>query len=402
MEKIHPKLHFVNNHILVQLSTLERIREYLTVQTDACKTCIKDHETKLQTLSIELANIFDLLRQCTVDTDIVSLNNEHDKTMVSPVTLFDYISDQAIIELQRQADDEIGDIETISNALDNQTKTLSNTIAELASSRDNTLSLSLDEPIFSFTNQKLQAQEAEIEKMADILTSLTNHYDQLGEATRIYQSEKEMFEEIDITVLQDDHEHMPSILDDLRDSLDSVEAINNEIETRMNIYRKIQQELIQLLSQLEQFGSGQADTICDRIVAAEAEIKQHEGNLDSFFKELSNLAEWYRLYASSYNHLLLEIERRRYAQEKQARLQRELTKSFQDSYEDELQERHAWFTQHGQYLPEDLCPFIMDPPSKLLVQLETEQSRLPKLSQSSVKRALAEVHNTIDTNSHQG
>jgi hypothetical protein len=42
---------------------------------------------------------------------------------------------------------------------------------------------------------------------------------------RIYQSEKEMFEEIDITVLQDDHEHMPSILDDLRDSLDSVETI---------------------------------------------------------------------------------------------------------------------------------------------------------------------------------
>jgi hypothetical protein len=68
-------------------------------------------------------------------------------------------------------------------------------------------------------------------------------------------------------------------------------------------------------------------------VAAEAEIKQHEGNLDSFFKELSNLSEWYRLYSSSYSHLLLEIERRRYAQEKQARLQRELTKSFQDSYQ---------------------------------------------------------------------
>jgi hypothetical protein len=132
MEKIHPKLLFVNNHILVQLSTLERIREYLTVQTDACKACIKvaliqttcfmkqslltlyffqDHETKLQTLSIELATIFDLLKQCTVDADIVSVNNEHDKKMESPVTLFDYISDQAIIELQRQADDEIGDIE---------------------------------------------------------------------------------------------------------------------------------------------------------------------------------------------------------------------------------------------------------------------------------------------------
>lgn len=71
----------------------------------------QDHETKLQTLSIELATIFDLLKQCTVDADIVSVNNEHDRKMESPVTLFDYISDQAIIELQRQADDEIGDIE---------------------------------------------------------------------------------------------------------------------------------------------------------------------------------------------------------------------------------------------------------------------------------------------------
>lgn len=40
IEKTWPKILFVHNHILVQLSTLERIREFLTVQADEIRNCI--------------------------------------------------------------------------------------------------------------------------------------------------------------------------------------------------------------------------------------------------------------------------------------------------------------------------------------------------------------------------
>jgi hypothetical protein len=41
----------------------------------------------------------------------------------------------------------------------------------------------------------------------------------------LYQSDPEGREQMDITVLENDHEHIPSILEDLRNSLDIVESI---------------------------------------------------------------------------------------------------------------------------------------------------------------------------------
>lgn len=41
IEKIHPKLRFVDNHIIMQLHSLERMREFLALQTESCKNRIK-------------------------------------------------------------------------------------------------------------------------------------------------------------------------------------------------------------------------------------------------------------------------------------------------------------------------------------------------------------------------
>jgi hypothetical protein len=127
----------------------------------------------------------------------------------------------------------------------------------------------------------------------------------------------------------------------------------------MQLYLNVRDELIKILNQFEYFGSGgQLDGILEKLAASEDEIKEREINLQDFFNQLSSLAEWYTCYASSYNYLLLEIERRKKAQEKQEALRRDLLKTFEDAYNDELQERKSWSAQHGQYLPEVLCPFI--------------------------------------------
>lgn len=52
-----------------------------------------------------------MLKECTIDKDILKVNEERGGKSQNEVTLFDYISDQEIIELQRLADDEIGEIE---------------------------------------------------------------------------------------------------------------------------------------------------------------------------------------------------------------------------------------------------------------------------------------------------
>ncbi|KAG0188568.1 autophagy protein 17 [Apophysomyces sp. BC1034] len=398
IEKTWPKILFVNNHILVQLSTLERVREFLVLKTEEARNCIKDRETTLAEVTIELENIFEVLRQSDIDEDILRVNDERNmhKTAETKNTLFHHIDDQAVLDLQRRADDEIVEIESLYNSLVTMTKALSSTISDLASLQETSLSISLDEPASSFANEKARIQEDEISKMADILTSLTNHYDQLGEATRLCQSQPEACKQLDITVLQDDHDHIPDILEDLRESLEVVESESEEIRVRMQVYSSVKEELIKVLTQLEQFGApgGQAEAICDKVVNAEAELKEHEYNLDNFFKQLASLAEWYRSYASSYNHLILEVERRRKIQEKQEKLQEELLESFEEAYNDERQERLKWFKEHGQYLPQALCPFIFDPPTKLSVTMEQTAERLPDLSKSSLQKAMTQVQRT--------
>ncbi|KAI8997355.1 autophagy-related protein 17 [Pilobolus umbonatus] len=388
IDKIQPKLQFTNNHIDIQLIALERIKEYLIVQTTNSKTCISNYETQLEVLSIELGGIFDVLKKCTVDKDILAVNKERGHSIVDiadneEVTLFDYISDQAITEIQRQAYDEIGEIESISAVLDNLIKSISSVISETALLRENAIVISLDEPVSLFSDDKLQIQEDQIARMADILTSLTNHYRQLGEATRLYQSDPEGGEQLNITVLQDDHDHIPSILEDLRDSLDEVKSISDEIKIRYQQYLKIQSGLITVLNQLEYFGSFQGDIICEKIVDTDQDVKKHETNLEDHFKQLASLAEWYRFYSSSYHYLLLEIERRKKVEEKQEALRRELMRTFEDTYNDEVQQRREWSLQHGEYLPEVLCPFIKDAPPRLVIHVQSDTGRLPNVSKET-------------------
>lgn len=100
----------------------------------------------------------------------------------------------------------------------------------------------------------------------------------------------------------------------------------------MRIYIQVKDDFINILDQLDHFGNRQADHILEHVMEAELETKEREFHLDDFFKQLSSLAEWYNCYASSYNYLLLEIERRKKAQEKQEALKRDLLKTFENAY----------------------------------------------------------------------
>lgn len=68
--------------------------------------------------------------------------------------------------------------------MQNQSKLISTFLTEIARARKAALSVPLDEETVAYSSEKIQIQEDEISNMAEILTSLTNHYDQLGEATR--------------------------------------------------------------------------------------------------------------------------------------------------------------------------------------------------------------------------
>lgn len=110
--------------------------------------------------------------------------------------------------------------------MQNQSKLITQFLSDIAKLRKNALSIiSLDDTTAGYTSERIQDQEDVISKMAEILISLTKHYDQLGEATRIVQNDPEGRQELDITVLEDDHEHIPNILEGLENSLEDVKSL---------------------------------------------------------------------------------------------------------------------------------------------------------------------------------
>lgn len=70
-------------------------------------------------MSIELQDIFEVLRASSIDEEILRVNMEYDDSQrkaaaaaaAGGTTLFDYIDDQAVFEIQKLADDAICEIE---------------------------------------------------------------------------------------------------------------------------------------------------------------------------------------------------------------------------------------------------------------------------------------------------
>lgn len=71
----------------------------------------KDREENLAEVSLNLQNIFRVLKGCTIDPGIMAINTQQDDQRKQRATLFDYIDHQSVLDIQKQADDEIGDIE---------------------------------------------------------------------------------------------------------------------------------------------------------------------------------------------------------------------------------------------------------------------------------------------------
>ncbi|KAI8064630.1 autophagy-related protein 17 [Gongronella butleri] len=397
IEKTWPRIVFVHNHILVQLTTLHRIREFLVANSQAKRATLKEREATFAKVSFDLQEIFATLRSSEIDPNILQLSRAPD-TLPSHAkrTLFDYIQDEAVLEFQQLADDEIGKVEILCSSLENSEKQLSTKISELASMLETAVSISLDDSTANFVSTKTQIQESEMATMADILNSLTNHYDQLGEATRLWRSNLETGQQLDISVLQDDNDHLPDILEDLKESLEIVSSVKEELDVRLKVLQTVQDELLKVLDHLDviNIAGGVADTILERMSQVDAESAEHESHMDHYFDQLTSLTGWYQQFILSYHHLVLEVNRRQKVAYQQEQLRQELMQSLKNAYEGEVQKRQDWVTEHGQFLPEDLCAFIFDPPAKLTVHKDNEVRVLPEIPEEAIQTAMHKVNKT--------
>ncbi|KAI9288587.1 autophagy-related protein 17 [Umbelopsis sp. AD052] len=398
------KLVFLSDHIKTQVNTLVKIHDFIILTAGDLQGFIKTKEAALGNLSLAVQQTFDSLKNSTIDPDILRVNLNYLKTHTSDQlskneiytkkkSLFDYIDDQAVLDLQQKTDDEISAVEALRSTMQGMAKSLYTSVQSLITAQKSFNMKRLEETASDFAVAKKSAQEAEITHMADILTSLTNHYDQVGSAMKVFQSKPSEY--LDISVLQDDHDHVPDIIENLQTSLQEVENIREDMRSQSDEYNKVYDSMARLFSELERIGDskGPLDNIFDRLIRIELELQERKDVLNNYFQNLWGLVDWYIEYAVSYDYLALEITRRQRVQLKQAKMLDEYRRQFDDLYKEELEQRREWDSKHGAYLPTDLCPFMREPPPVIAVSLSPDNLELPVISAKALDEALQRTEN---------
>ncbi|KAG2177347.1 hypothetical protein INT43_008004 [Umbelopsis isabellina] len=393
LETQWPKLLFLNEHITTQLNTLIKVHDFIYLTAGDLQGFIKSKEAALGNLSMAVQQTFDSLKKHYIDPEILEVNKKYTKehnidlntsrnSYMERKTLFDYIDDQAVLDLQQQTDDEISAVEV------GMAKSLSNTTQSLQNTQKAILAKYFTQNASSFVIDKKEGQEHALSQMADILNSLLQHYAQVGEAMKVLQANPN--ELLDIKVLQDDHDHLPDIIDSLQAYLQEVEDIRNDLRYRSEEYGDASDEMAKLFLELEQLGEpkGTLDNIFEKLIMIERKLQEHKDTLNNYFENLWVLVDWYSQYAVSYHYMTIEIARRQKAQQKQTKLLEDCLKKFEDLYIEELENRKEWATKHAAYLPTDLCPFMNEPPPRITFNTSPGGHELPDISPQVVEEAI--------------
>jgi autophagy-related protein 17 len=234
--------------------------------------------------------------------------------------------------------------------------------------------------------------------MAELLTSLTKHFDLCVTAVRTTEggaalarikaaeaTQSQGGEDVSISgVIAEQESHMPEldhlspedraqmlevVMQDASEVEDVVQELNGRLRSMEGEFASLNEQTSRVkatyLSTLDAFRV--LEDIGSRLqsyISGEAEFRQrwvdeHETIQDKM-AEMEELRIFYESYASSYDGLILEVERRKALEEKVLSIWRKAKESVDKIIESDRKERDLFRHEVAEYLPTDLWPGMDD------------------------------------------
>ncbi|CAJ2509757.1 Uu.00g056570.m01.CDS01 [Anthostomella pinea] len=273
---------------------------------------------------------------------------------------------------------------------------------------------------------------ADSHAMAELLTSLTKHFDLCVTAVRTTEggaalarikaaefTQSQGGEDVSISgVISEQESHMPGlepispedraqmlevVVQDSSEVEDVVRELNERLQSMEADFQSLDEQTSQVglmyLSTLEAFQV--LEDIGSRLqnyIAAESEfrerwVEEHQ-IIQEKMGEMEDLRVFYENYASSYDDLILEVERRKTLEEKIQSIWKRAQDSVQKIVESDRQEREFFRHEVAEYLPTDLWPGMDDAiPQWEVVSVRDDKDRhdglgcIPTLERSVGKAA---------------
>ncbi|KAI0342909.1 hypothetical protein BDW22DRAFT_1357454 [Trametopsis cervina] len=305
-------------------------------------------------------------------------------------TLRDFVDEQAIEDMLDGLEADRSAMDDIMARTSDYPETLSRTISVIQDSLPSEMSIPDMTRIFN-VQEELSAD------MAQHLSSLTSHYDQMVQA--LHESEAgEEFGEADIQAMNRDTNELPAIIVDLEKSAAVIKRSHEEL---LNAKTSAQEQLRShrdTLNDLDELADIVTEML-ERQEAVEIECKEQLGHLDERLSSIEELHHRYKSYQYSYNKLVLEQARRRSYMEAATKIVQNMASQLQAMVEEEQHLREAFNAAHGEFLPVDVCLPIANLPTRWQVIPEDGEIEevLPEIDSDIISEALKKVSSSEGT-----
>ncbi|KAJ4420309.1 hypothetical protein N0V82_004408 [Gnomoniopsis sp. IMI 355080] len=387
---------FLKRGIADQLKLLSRVHRNMIHTYDASKKEFKQLTPTMDAVHDKLQKTMDMLREIPVDP-LFRPEGE------APKYLFDFVSEDQVhimlADLKEGIDQLQANQTSFSTDLfhfDDNMRNLNNalSLSSQKSPTDYNSPPSILELFLSMTDQS--------HYMATNLTKLTRHFDICVEAVRITEGgaalarQKDVGEETNpvsisgvlraqeddvstwtraevVTTVIRDAPHVDGVVEDLSTVLQEVEVNFNSLQDQSDQVKAAYAAVIQAFCILEDIGS----RLESYIEAASAFVERWNNEKESIFATLGDmerLRDHWEGYASGYDSLILEVERRRAVEEKIHNIWRKAKEQVDRLVESDWKDRETFTTEVGGFIPGDLWVGMSGPLQKWeVVRAQTEE-----------------------------
>ncbi|KAI9061011.1 hypothetical protein FKP32DRAFT_1654906 [Trametes sanguinea] len=299
-------------------------------------------------------------------------------------TLRDFVDERAIEELLDTIETDRQELDDILARTSDYPESLANTIDAIKEMVPAEVALPRFDTVFA-------AQVETSSKMAEQLESLAHHYDNMTNAMHDFEAGEEFSEE-DLQGMNSDADALPDIILELEGGVHTIEASRDELLAAKSDAQEHLDTHRRILTDLDELGEIMTDML-NRQHTVEVESLEHLSHLHMQLSPLEDLHHKYTSYQYAYNNLVLELARRRQYREAAQRVVANMIAELDTMVEEERGLRAAFQAQHGQYIPEDVCLYIENPPNRWTVSTWDDEplETLPEIETDLIEEAKQRV-----------
>eukprot|EP00005_Dracoamoeba_jomungandri_P007862 CAMPEP_0174263968 /NCGR_PEP_ID=MMETSP0439-20130205/20796_1 /TAXON_ID=0 /ORGANISM="Stereomyxa ramosa, Strain Chinc5" /LENGTH=429 /DNA_ID=CAMNT_0015349621 /DNA_START=355 /DNA_END=1644 /DNA_ORIENTATION=- len=362
IEAAHERLELISSELEKQNQLLTQLITQLSVRAEGLERVVQKFKTGEKEVTTSLHNILETLK----------LKRLHPK-LNDNQTLYDFVDSESVEGLMEQASKEIEEMEKIQSwalKIIGEFEVSFNKLSEAAKKANVRVDLRLIYP-----SEKASLQINETNAMASNVLSIASQADRLR---FVIKNLPDSIQFLDIEALQQKTEELPRGLQVIQNRLERVQSTSRDMRERSIKYAKAFTNAKIVYKNLHQFGE-KAKTCLKQLDDLEEQFESKRECACSLFEELSNLATWYDLFNTAYEELLIEIRRRHLEEKRHAKIVQMYQHELDLLFTMEAQKRDNFYEFYGRYLPQSLCPAIMENPVKYDIAASRQGSRLPVL-----------------------